>query len=279
MQSSFSSIVTHSDHHINNKSNSSQSSNHFYHQKRSSDESNKCIESNINIASKSPSDGHRSQHSTEKLTKVGCVNLNFKLGGNVASGSGMSGGGGGGGGGDGVTEACLSYDDSIDDSDGGGSVATTMTSSTYADNQSGRSRGVIKKSNAFRKCQSFHHTKTGCSGGSHASHPHHIRRIASGLRLAQSQAMAVAGFLPEYIEMQSTDSGGECRDRDYSDFDDRTTSTMLSKSCERNVGSAGSSCCGPGHLSTRASFHGRGLNLFSGVLYLVYSIVLIETKP
>lgn len=253
------------------------STNHYHHaHSKYSNDGADIISASANDGNKSPNEGYKSQHSNinmeKQATKIGCVNLSFKLGGGNSSSSG----GGGGGGGNvasssGTSGICaggssLSYDDSIDDSDGGGSVVTTMTTSTYADNQSGRSR-VARKANAFRKGQSFHYTKN--TSGTQ-THPHHMRRIASGLRLAQSQAMAVAGFLPEYIEMQSTDSG-ECRERDYSDFDDRTTSTMLSKSCERNIGSAGSSSCGPGHLSTRASFHGRGLSLFCTV---IFSLVL-----
>ncbi|XP_037925278.1 muscle calcium channel subunit alpha-1 isoform X4 [Hermetia illucens] len=121
--------------------------------------------------------------------------------------------------------------DSIDDSDGAGSVITTMTQSTIVEDTSGpngscaSSRAAMStpsststrylKEHQLQRSQTQRHedcsaeamiaamSNTNPSDGNRSqSVGSRICRIASGLRLAQSQAMAVAGFLPESIEMQ-----------------------------------------------------------------------------
>lgn len=137
-------------------------------------------------------------------------------------------------------------DGSIDDSDGAGSVITTSTTSTLNDvfKSSGQRHddkfkliGNVKAKSSVEKSR--------LSGSTSSLR---IRRIASGLRLAQSQAMAVAGFLPDEIEMNQF--GGK---------------RFLNAPCiafGRSMSSganAGGGAVGDGiQLNQRASFHGRG---------------------
>lgn len=179
-------------------------------------------------------DGCTLQHNTnidnKQAQKVGCVNIRFKL-------------------------RNSSYDDSIDDSDEGGSVVTTMTTSTLADTNT--NNAGLKKLSTFRKSKSFNQKN---------SYPHNIRRIASGLRLAQSQAMAVAGFLPEYIEMQSTSDN---KGKKNCIINTKLVTSNLSKSCDKDVGTINSNNNGNGQ-SNRSSFHGRGQTSFTYTITKIY---------
>lgn len=100
-------------------------------------------------------------------------------------------------------------DDSIDDSDGSGiTTLTSMTTTGTTTNQ--KTDSLAAKRQQFRN---YHRNK-------HVQHHTHARyktniaqmtkdhsHVASGLKLAQSQAMAVAGFLPvdSSTEKQSID--------------------------------------------------------------------------
>lgn len=112
---------------------------------------------------------------------------------------------------------------SNDESDGAGSAITTATISTTAgpincnlvaananndndDNDEEQQKLLnqlrssiveppVRHRRNRRKCQSLTHAVNNTNSV-------RIRRIASGLRLAHSQAMAVAGFLPDSFEMQ-----------------------------------------------------------------------------
>lgn len=80
-------------------------------------------------------------------------------------------------------------DDSIDDSDGSG--VTTLTSTTTCD--------LAFKRQQFRNHHNRRHTTVHHHHARYKTHlyePPQQSHVASGLKLAQSQAMAVAGFLP-----------------------------------------------------------------------------------
>lgn len=147
---------------------------------------------------------------------------------------------------------CIALNDSkngsIDDSDGAGSVITTSTTSTNDIFKSSGKRhdDKFKLIETVKAKKSFEKSRMGGSTSSLR-----IRRVASGLRLAQSQAMAVAGFLPDDMEMNQFDG----------------TTRYLNAPCiglGRSL-SSGANTVGVtvgdsniGQLNQRASFHGRG---------------------
>lgn len=145
---------------------------------------------------------------------------------------------------------CIALNDSkngsIDDSDG--SVITTSTTST---------NDVFKSSNKQRsddKFQLIENAKVKKTieknrvGGSTSSL--RMRRVASGLRLAQSQAMAVAGFLPDDMEMNQLDGTRYLN----------APSIQFGRSLSIGANTVGVTVgdSNIGQLNQRASFHGRG---------------------
>lgn len=136
---------------------------------------------------------------------------------------------------------------SIDDSDG--SVITTSTTST---NDAFKSSSNKKRcEDEFQLIETVKERKNfekGQAGGSTSSL--RIRRVASGLRLAQSQAMAVAGFLPDDMEMSHMDGTR------YLNAPCIAFGRSLSIGAATVGVSVGDSNIG--QLNQRASFHGRG---------------------
>lgn len=129
------------------------------------------------------------------------------------------------------------YDDSIDDSDG--SVITTLTTaSTLTETQ--QQHQQYKNKNLH---ENYYKPND-------KSYTNRLRRVASGLRLAQSQAMAVAGFLPENIELQLNFVDDfivkkRIKNKTSKNYDREDVEHVLSGKCA-------------GQLNHRASFHGRG---------------------
>lgn len=135
---------------------------------------------------------------------------------------------------------------SIDDSDGAGSVITTSTTSTNDVFKSSGKRhdDKLKLIENVKGKRNFE--KSRMSGSTSSLR---IRRVASGLRLAQSQAMAVAGFLPDDMEMNQFDG------KRY------LNAPCIAFGRSLSIGANASGTVGDsniGQLSQRASFHGRG---------------------
>ncbi|XP_055922391.1 voltage-dependent calcium channel type D subunit alpha-1 isoform X4 [Eupeodes corollae] len=124
---------------------------------------------------------------------------------------------------------------SVEDSDGAGSVITTMTQSTTLDNQSGSIAGqcitplkylrppfTLSDEKITVTQAVVHRSAFGTDDDvipigmpvAHLITPNPVlddlkpgmRHIASGLRIAQSQAMAVAGFLPHSMQVRDADA-------------------------------------------------------------------------
>lgn len=101
-------------------------------------------------------------------------------------------------------------DDSIDDSDGSG-VTTTTTATTIDQHQHYSLKGHDSsiRRQQFRQHHNRRHAPQHARYKTHTPTEHDgcigQSRVASGLKLAQSQAMAVAGFLP--MESSATVSG------------------------------------------------------------------------
>lgn len=144
---------------------------------------------------------------------------------------------------------CIALNDSkntsIDDSDG--SIITTSTTSTN-DVFKGSGKRHDDKFRLIENVKTRKNVGRSRIGGSTSSL--RIRRVASGLRLAQSQAMAVAGFLPDDMEMNQF---GGAR---Y--LNAPSTSFGRSLSSGDNTGGVTIGDSTIGHLNQRASFHGRG---------------------
>lgn len=146
---------------------------------------------------------------------------------------------------------CIALNDSkngsIDDSDGAGSVITTSTTSTN-DIFKGNSKRHDDKFKLIENVKAKKNFEKSRIGGSTSSL--RIRRVASGLRLAQSQAMAVAGFLPDDMEMNQFD------DTHYLNTPCMAFGRSLSTGANTGDVTIGDSHIG--QLNQRASFHGRG---------------------
>lgn len=136
---------------------------------------------------------------------------------------------------------------SIDDSDGAGSVITTSTTSTNDVFKSSGKRpdDKLKLIENVKGKRNFDKSRMGGSTSSLR-----IRRVASGLRLAQSQAMAVAGFLPDDMEMNQFDG------KSYLNAPSIAFGRSLSIGANASGVTVGDSNIG--QLNQRASFHGRG---------------------
>lgn len=146
------------------------------------------------------------------------------------------------------------YDDSIDDSDG--SVITTLTTASTLTEKQQTQQKKYKKINLQENYYKPHEK----------SYTNRLRRVASGLRLAQSQAMAVAGFLPETIELKSNfvdDFIVKKRIKtNTSKTDDREDANTDEDYKIINFLSGKSS----GQLNHRASFHGRGQTSYKNLM-------------
>lgn len=146
---------------------------------------------------------------------------------------------------------CIAVNDSkngsVDDSDGGGSVITTSTTSTNDAFKSSSKRhdDKFKLIENEKSKKNFEKSRIGGSTSSLR-----VRRVASGLRLAQSQAMAVAGFLPDDIEMNQFDGSARYL----------TPCIAFGRSLSSGANAGGVTVCDSniGQLNQRASFHGRG---------------------
>ncbi len=142
---------------------------------------------------------------------------------------------------------CIALNDSkngsIDDSEG--SVITTSTTSTNDVFKSSGKRpdDKFKLIENVKAKKNFEKSRMGGSTSSLR-----IRRVASGLRLAQSQAMAVAGFLPDDMELNQLDGirylNAPC--------------ISLGRSLSGGANTGGVTVGDIGQLNQRASFHGRG---------------------
>lgn len=124
-------------------------------------------------------------------------------------------------------------DDSIDDSDGSGITTLTSMTTTGTTTTNQKTDSLAAKRQQFRN---YHRNK-------HVQHHTHARyktniaqmtkdhsHVASGLKLAQSQAMAVAGFLP-------VDSSTEKQSIDPPNPPHHTNKTHYS--CSNNSGGGG----------------------------------------
>lgn len=146
---------------------------------------------------------------------------------------------------------CIAVNDSkngsIDDSDGGGSVITTSTTSTNDVFKSSGQRhdDKFKLIETEKAKKNFDKNRMGGSTSSLR-----MRRVASGLRLAQSQAMAVAGFLPDDMELNQFDG--------TSYLNAPSIAFGRSLSIGANTGGVTVGDSNIGQLNQRASFHGRG---------------------
>ncbi|XP_037051066.1 muscle calcium channel subunit alpha-1 isoform X2 [Bradysia coprophila] len=145
---------------------------------------------------------------------------------------------------------CIALNDSkngsIDDSDG--SVITTSTTSTN-DVFKSSSKRPDDKFKLIENAKAKKGIEKSRIGGSASSL--RLRRVASGLRLAQSQAMAVAGFLPDDMEMSQLDGTR------FLNAPNIAFGRSLSSGANTGGITAGDSNIG--QLNQRASFHGRAI--------------------
>lgn len=134
------------------------------------------------------------------------------------------------------------------DSDGAASVITTSTTSTNDVFKSSGQRHDDKFKLIEKHVKAKRNLEKRRIGGSTSSL--RLRRVASGLRLAQSQAMAVAGFLPDEMEMNQFGS------RRYLNAPCISFGRSLSSGANAGGVTVGDTTII--QLNQRASFHGRG---------------------
>lgn len=178
-------------------------------------------------------------------------------------------------------------DDSIDDSDGSG--VTTTTTATTADQHQyhfpfNRGHDSSIRRQQFRQHHNRRHMPQHARYKTHSPSEHDniaLSRVASGLKLAQSQAMAVAGFLPMESSTSATGagtSGGHRGGRmlkfsvgsesmagtDTTSLDVEASNLSVNRAAGTST-DAGSSSGGVGgrpitliSRQLRSSFHGRG---------------------
>lgn len=116
---------------------------------------------------------------------------------------------------------------------------------------------VIDSSGHHQHGQHEHHRRFTIGSREHQLSLHHrtrsFSRIASGLKLAQAQAMAVAGFLPDWQpQPQITDANDN-------------SSAGMHAPCSI--------------INHRASFHGRGQPLYTLFLLLITNYTLAHMCP
>lgn len=168
-------------------------------------------------------------------------------------------------------------DDSIDDSDGSG-VTTTTTATTIEQQRSLKAHDSSIRRQQFRQHHNRKHVSQHARYKTHFSTDtdggHSQSRVASGLKLAQSQAMAVAGFLPfETTGTAAGTSGGRNNrtlkfsvgsesmagtDTTSLDVEASTLSVNRAAGTSTDAGSSGGRPITLISRRQRSSFHGRG---------------------